>query len=97
MKLELQSLQTLSFEQILPLLADAKNIFDSFSDDFVQFEVKTEWEFNLLNLNKPNHKYSTNFFKANNNNKIITHVIDKNIILELEDWNEDVHKIYILN
>ena len=85
------------FEDLIPLLKNSKSIFDEFSNDFVKLEMKTDWEFDLLNINSANDKYSTNFFKANNNSKIFLFRLNKGVVIELEDWNEDIHKIHILN
>ena len=85
------------FEDLIPLLKNSKSIFDEFSNDFVKLEMKTDWEFDLLNINSTNDKYSTNFFKANNNSKIFLFRLNKGVFIELEDWNEDIHKIHILN
>ena len=85
------------FEDLIPLLKNSKSIFDEFSNDFVKLEMKTDWEFDLLNINSANDRYSTNFFKANNNSKIFLFRLNKGVVIELEDWNEDIHKIHILN
>jgi hypothetical protein len=85
------------FEDLIPLLKNSKSIFDEFSNDFVKLEIKTDWEFDLLNFNSANDRYSTNFFKANNNSKIFLFRLGNGVVIELEDWNEDIHKIHILN
>jgi hypothetical protein len=87
--------QMVTFEQLLDTLKKSSSLFDKFTNSFVKLEVVTDWEFNLINPNSNNDKYATNFFKANNNSNIIIYTLDSVTIAELEDWNEDIHKIII--